>query len=139
MTEAEFLGYLDVLEGPDRSSGCRGEADDAVYGRLLTATVPSEVYDEAWRAFTNDPRVVAATEAWATCMQAKGYPGLRLPEEASARATESISGDAGRTAAQFELEIAAADVACAEVHLWDVWYEVGTPLVAMLEASADTG
>ncbi|MBD0675943.1 hypothetical protein [Streptomyces sp. CBMA156] len=85
--------------------GCTGEADRKLKNAKTSgADVYGDLTGQSMNRTKADPRVVAATAEWATCMKQKGYV-YSSPESLT---TESW----GATVTQREIDTAKADVAC---------------------------
>jgi hypothetical protein len=160
MTPAEAEAYRVALHGvqadgwsgetppPLSESGCAGQATAEVYDNL-------DEYgrDPQWDALTSDlsaldmridddPRVIAAEQAWIRCMADVGFSGLDnvsdghtlvaigVDEVLGIEGSEALlpwseaDPEALRELQQFEVEVAMADRACKTEHFDDVFREV---------------
>jgi hypothetical protein len=120
-------GSRDPLAGSIRDThgsevpagGCVGEADRRLGGR--PPFDPGRLSGETFAASERDPRVVAATRVWASCMAERGYD-YRSPWEPNDRQWPAP------TSAE-EIATARADLACRERSaLVPTWYGVETAL-----------
>lgn len=93
MDEAELEAWEEALHGdmpepgeaqpeePIEPGGCMGEAFEEMQGghRNIREQLPM---DELVEAVHSDPRIVEANEAWAQCMQERGWDGVSDPHDA---------------------------------------------------------
>ena len=152
LTPAEQDAYRLALDGaarPDdadgrydwRRAGCRGSAQNAVYGDPATlddaAALAADLAGARLTA-ASDPRVAELDEAWAACMRKAGHPGMASADDAEAAvraawdalwaqawaalpadpseddvaAARAAAGPAVADLAEVETALAAADRAC---------------------------
>lgn len=145
MSEDERVALLDTLEGSyddetgERDGGCRGKAtDDAL--QVVQDRAADPVAGELWNSMLTDPRLVAATATWSRCMTDAGFGGVESPQNAAAFVVDmqeaAVHHDAAVRESALgadEMAVARADTACAEQHLWDTWFELGSDAVRKLE------
>lgn len=121
--ELDDLGY----------GGCQGEAYEALLADPLPYDRPEHqdvlaALDEMYAELAEDEGFLAAEEAWASCMEAAGYPDLVTSEDAEylvfdayEEAWEQVPEDADDLTPELlaevqalELEVATADYECRE-------------------------
>jgi hypothetical protein len=110
--------------------GCYGEAIDVQFGDRFAQLMSA--YDRLDDRIQADPRMVAANQAWSTCMNGRGFD-LAAPSDAIAlveqRARQVLSsgvpseGDIAALNAE-EIQVAVADRACATDHIDPVIVDV---------------
>ncbi|WP_405064360.1 hypothetical protein OG474_22645 [Kribbella sp. NBC_01505] len=98
----------DSAGSPVPSGGCRGEAAKKVGGD--PNALGPENAEELRLAALHDPRTVAASEQWSSCMRARGYKYAKLDGP--------IDEALGKRLAEPEKLIAVADVGCTRTSRW---------------------
>lgn len=100
-----------------RSAGCRGWAQNQVYGDpagLDGAAALQAELDRARLAADADPRVAELDEAWAACMAAAGHPDLTSAADAPASIQDAWTAVWKQAWSTLPPEPSAADVSAAE-------------------------
>jgi hypothetical protein len=117
MTDAEEQAVF----GGDGSEGCFGVSDQALNGgESVDSTVIQDLASEAYAVARSSEDVVAATERWRECMEARGYAAA--PTVAEFEGDPSWSERSKPTAE--EVQAALADVECKnEAQYVDTFYE----------------
>lgn len=100
-----------------QQAGCRGRAQNAVYGDPATlddaAALEAEL-GEARLAAASDPRVADLDATWAGCMQASGHADLASPDDAEAGIRGAWEALWASVWADVPADATAPDIAAAE-------------------------
>jgi hypothetical protein len=97
-------------------TGCLAEARAAVYGDLTTWAslefFTSNVVSTALNQASKSTEMRALNQAWSSCMTAKGFPGLNIPDEPLAKARVDWTEGNVAVASPQEKATALADAQC---------------------------
>lgn len=128
-----------------RGAGCRGWAQNQVYGDPTTLDAPAALAAELDRdrlAAESDPRLADLDAAWAQCMDAAGHPGFTAPGDAPAAIRAAWDSLWVGAWADLPADPSASDVAAAEAAVADATLALAveeTQLAAADRACRDAG
>ncbi|WP_234432513.1 hypothetical protein [Streptomyces sp. NRRL S-378] len=137
--EAVNLGAVDGTspEGPDGKAlqVCIGEARTKLgTGASSYGEEAQKLGNEAFTRSKEDPKVIAASQEWSSCMKEQGY-NYKQPLDAS-----DDSRFSGKEVTPEEIATATADITCRNrTHVAKIWWETEAKLqTASLEKNAET-
>ncbi|MFD4660742.1 hypothetical protein ACFWP2_34595 [Kitasatospora sp. NPDC058444] len=100
LTDAQRLVY-EGTPGGEQPQGCVGRAVEQLgdAARVRETPVAMELQRKSWDASAKDPRVVAATARWSSCMNALGYHASS-PVDTSDRKAADLAAERAQAASE---------------------------------------